>query len=349
MGFLNDSSKGESIYLEVKEEGTLVRPVATKPQSIWVHKIQEVQTMGPNNQLQTIRKFAHETCTATGRNGVGCFLCNTPDPLWHMLAADEQTNRGGKRVDFPKSPIHILPVYNHELGQAKIMKGGNQIFEEMDKWYDAQPPQGQDLRRCDWRVSKAGQKKRTKYTTIRMDATAFQITPEILEEAKIAMGKAIADRNPTSADKLMQMVRGEQGNAQLAEGAAVQSLNAGYQAPAPQQFALPAVSVGAPVEFSQTAPSFPTPTLPQVAVATVAPTPTASSASSDSASRSLVDEFSSWVSMQPEFQGMGAIQTLIPAIKAQVGHVEYHKLTTEQLASLKTALDSQLAALRTKS
>lgn len=367
MGFLNDS-KPDSIYLEVKEEGGLVRPLADKPQSVWVHKIQEVQTMGPNNQLQTIRKFSHETCIATSKNGVGCLLCNTPDPLWHMLSTESQTNRAGKRVDFPKSPIHILPVFCHESGSAKVMKGGNQIFEEMDKWYDAQPPQGKDLKRCDWRVSKTGTKKMTKYSTIRLDATAHNITPELIEEAKIVIAKALVDRNPTSTDKLMQMIRGDQAQAQLDAGGAVasqQMLGSGYlaqqpghvtltpytqppQGPVgyvaqPQTTYVPANQTAPAVTVSVNTPSFGTP------VSQIPPTVAGVNLQADagqSADRNVVNEFSSWVSMQPEFAGMGAVTLLIPTIKAHCGHVEYHKLNAEQLSNLKTALTTTLASVR---
>lgn len=365
MGFLNDS-KPQSIYLEVRKEGDLVRPLAAKPQSIWTHKIHEVSTMGPDNQPIVLRRFAYETCTSTGRGNAGCYLCNTPDPMWHKLGSQEQTNRQGKRVDFPKAPIHILPVFNHSTQDVVVMKGGNQIFEEMDKWFDTQPEANQDLRRCDWNISKEGEKKRTKYKSVRMDATAFQINEALLEKAKSVMAQALADRNPTDPNKLAAMIRGESGAPALAEGATVpvQAALPGYgpqptQALPPNTFQVNTVGgftgiggvAGATTQLPQQA--WQTPPVqqqfspPPPVVQQSAPKPQVVAGPGQAANRNLVDEFSSWVSQQPEFLGMGAVTTFIPALKEAIGHVDYYKLTEEQLSNLKVALNTKLAAMRT--
>lgn len=343
MGFLKDSSSPETFYLEVTEDGTLNRPLAQKPQSVWVHKIQAVKTMGPNNQLTVIRGFGFETCTATGRNGVGCVLCNTPDPLWHMLAEDERTNRQGKRVDFPKTPRHFLPVFNHTLQTVKILEGGNQIFEEMDKWYDAQSPANQDLRRCDWQISKTGKGKMTRYKSVRMDASAFTISQELQNEAIAVMTKALEERRPTDPAKLMAKIRGESGAAALPEGGPVQV-----------QMALPAQTAAAPAFQAPVAavPAVPfpqftqVPTLPQVAPPAIPQTAVVPAV--QAASQDILTAFTSWLNQQPEFQAMGVVTNFMPVVKAKFDTVEYSKLSAEQLADLKVALDAKLAELRSK-
>jgi hypothetical protein len=338
MGFLSENSGGPSVYLTVGDDKNkkLVRPLGAKPQSLWVHKIQEVKTMGPNNQMITLRRFRHETCTATGRNGVGCYLCNTPDPLWHMLSKEEQTNKKGQRVDFPKTPIHILPVYEHTAAEVVVMRGGNQLFEEMDKWYDTQADRMKDLGRCDWQVWKTGQGKRTEYKSSRMDVSHFDVTPELIEKAKSVVAKALVDRNPTAPDILAKIINGDMDKpvdpVGLPETAAVPAL------PSPS-------TVSASVPTPTTLPPVVTPTVPKVEAPPVAPV---TAAPGQAAGRNVVDEFSSWVSQQPEFSGMGAINVFIPAIREKVGHVEYHKLSAEQLTDLKTYLNGKLADMRAK-
>jgi hypothetical protein len=60
----------------------------------------------------------------------------------------------------------------------------------------------------------------------------------------------------------------------------------------------------------------------------------------------VVDAFSSWLNSQPEFQGMGMIQTLLPILKKEVGHAEYYKLSEHQLETLRMALESKLGEMR---
>jgi hypothetical protein len=349
MGFLKDSSSAETFYLEVTEEGTLNRPLSTKPQSMWVHKIQAVKTVGPNNQLTIVRPFSFETCTATGRNGAGCALCNTPDPLWHMLADDERTNRSGKRVDFPKTPRHFLPVFNHTLQAVRILEGGNQIFEEMDKWYDAQSPANQDLRRCDWQLSKAGKAKMTKYKSVRMDASAFSVTQELQNEAMALMQKAMEDRRPTEPAKLMAKIRGESSMPGLTDGmqGSVQAALPNYAQPAqlqantmPQMDNVPLPVVTVPYQQFTQGP------LPQVTPAAIPQT--AVQPAVTAASQDILSAFTSWLNQQPEFQAMGVVHNFMPVVKEKFGTVEYSKLSADQLSTLRIALDNKLVELRTK-
>ena len=331
MGFLNESSRGPQIYLEVTETGKLLRPLLPRPQSVWCHKIQEVKTMGPAGQPVTIRKFQYETCTATGRNGIGCLLCNSQDPLWHLLTNEEQTNRKGQRVDFPKAPIHLLPVYDHSLNDVVVMKGGNQIYEEMDKWYESQKSnlQDQDLRRCDWRISKTGALKKTKYAGVRLDVSFFEMTPDLLEKAKNVMARALSDRAPTAPDLLMKIIKGDTGTTELPESAAVPSLTAPALTP---PLALPQVAM---------------PDLPKVAV----PEPVmvhVEAAPGQAASRDELDVFSSWVSTQKEFNGMNAVDNLLPVLKKFIGHCDYSHLSAKQLDDLKVHLQAQLQTMRAK-
>lgn len=358
MGFLKDQAKSDSFYLEITEEGSHNRPLAIKPMSVWVHKIHAVQQMGPNNQLVTIRNFAFETCTATGRNGSGCFLCNTPDPLWHMLAELDRSNRAGKRVDFPKTPRHFLPVFNHLLATVKIVEGGNQIFEMMDTWYDAQPDQGKDLRRCDWSISKTGKLKTTKYQSVRMDATPFAISAELEAEAQMILKKALDERRPTDPTKLMQLINGTLGTpgvdmsapvlsappaqASFAPGqSAANQLNAGLAAPAVSQ-AFPAYAQ----PFQSPPPPVVAPTAPPVAAA-VLPNPL--QPPTGPAGQDVVNAFASWVAQQPEFAGMNAVYHLIPIVKEKLGgSVEYSKCSPAQLADLKNHLENHLNGIRAK-
>lgn len=338
MGFLKDSASAPSIYTEIKEEPVVVRPMASKPQSIWVHKIQEVVTMKGNEEV-VVRRFSQETCTANNRTGQGCTLCSTPDPLWHMLKHDEQHNRAGKRMDFPKSPVHLLPVFNQTLGQVEVLKGGNQLFEEMDKWYDMQAEREKDLRRCDWRVWKTGQKKRTKYESLRLDPTAFDFTDSLMEEAKAVIQKALQDRQPSDPARLLQAIRG-------GEGAGDASVALPMSAPTmqlPAQTPTFGQSVQVPVSQPVAAPVVAPP--PPVVAASTPPAVKVAEAGA-AASKAEVDAFGQWISQQTEFQGMGMINNLVPMMRSEVGHVDYHKLSSAQLVSLRAALEAKLASTR---
>jgi hypothetical protein len=341
MGFLNENNRGPSYYLEVTVEGKLVRPLAPKPSTTWMHKIYQVETPDTNGQPIVLRKFRHEVCTAIDRNGTGCTLCNTPDPLWSQLTDEEKVNSKGKRTDFPKTPVHVLPVYDYGIQDAVIMKGGNQIFEGMDQWYGIQQPESnQDLRRCDWHISKTGMKKRTKYKATRMDQTAFTPTEAVMEKVKVILAKGVQDRAPMAPDQLSAMIRGIQ-----------QSQDDQINVPAPSGFLAQAEAVSATL-----APPAPPTTFPNIVtnikpppVAVSAPPPTVAPVTAvpgESAGRNLIDEFSSWVTQIPEFQGMGAINNMIPMIKEKLNHVEYYKLNAQQLADLKKYMELKLIELR---
>lgn len=333
MGFLSDSSKGPSIYTEITEEPKLVRPLASKPVTLWCHKICSVVRTSPDGKTEVIRPFSHEACTSTGRNGVGCYLCNTPDPLWHLLTEEEKYTKQGKRVDFGKTPLHMLPVHEHATNSETIIKSGNMLFKPMDEWYDTQQGSNQDLRRCDWAISKAGKQKRTQYKTSRMDVSAFAISPEMEETAKNLMAQAMQDRRPTAPDILAKIIRG-----QLELGAAELPTT-------PSQPQLPPVSVvNTPIspnwQTTQTTTAAPQ-IMPQT-IATSAAVPTASV----TASKTTIDSFGLWVGQQPEFSGMGMINNFIPFMKEMVGTVEYHKLSEQQLTEVRAKLEAKLAELR---
>jgi hypothetical protein len=60
------------------------------------------------------------------------------------------------------------------------------------------------------------------------------------------------------------------------------------------------------------------------------------------------DKFATWISAQPELQGMGILEILVPSMREAVGTIDYHKCTPEQLLTAKAALETTLAKMRAK-
>jgi len=210
MGFLSET--GNSIYLALKETIQTGRPLAKKPQSVWTHQIPEVFTMDdrlPGTKL-ILRPYGTAPCIATARNKSACWHCNNTDPLWHQLAPDQQVATGGKykgqRVDFSKKVVHLLPMYNHTEGKTQILKSGNQVFKEMEKWDEA----GNDIRGCDWDLWKKGTFRNTENFSTRKDST--QTLPLDLaayeEEAKAILRQALDDLKPLSAEEYAKHAHG---------------------------------------------------------------------------------------------------------------------------------------------
>jgi hypothetical protein len=204
MGFL-DANGGSGIFVEVPDmqHKKLLRPLADKPTAIWGHGIPSPETYITLSTGKTLparlRDYHFEICTATNRRGQGCRVCNRQDAAWNFLSQRDQTNRKGQRVDFPKKCVYIIPVWDYEEQEVKILAGGNQLFEEMAKYSDQE---GKDVRACDWYVWKGGQGKTTKYESSRQDATTFSETVSA-ERIAEAVKEAVLDRyTPLSDEEL---------------------------------------------------------------------------------------------------------------------------------------------------
>lgn len=203
MAFLNNS--GLDIFLEIPAEpaSKLFRPLAKEPKQIWGHGFPTpetaVQIPGGQATVLRLRDYHFEVCTAVDKRGTGCACCSSTDPAWALLGAKDQTNKKGHRVDFPKRPIYLLPVWSYADNAIKILRGGNQVYENMDKW----DTEGRDIRDCDWKVFKTGQAKTTKYFTSRQDSSTFTVN---IDKAAFdsAWADALKEYMPTPVDKLMQ-------------------------------------------------------------------------------------------------------------------------------------------------
>lgn len=334
MGFLNNNKKEQkpkdAAYFEATEEKVAVRPGAKVPSGVWVHQIHEVVDVKPNGEKVTIRRYKTELCTSTGRNGSGCRMCSMKDPLWSRLPPEKRTNKKQQRTDFPKRVIHILPVFNHKLGVWQILKGGNQVYEQMDTWYDSQPSEElKDLRRCDWVVSAEGQKMRKKYTTTRLDATPHTFTPEDEVEVQRLLKKANDDLAPVSHEEFLAMVNGDVQADDVPD----------------QQVTVPQSLVESPPWIDEK------PLAPQVAAVTSQPKPVeqAKPVQADNSKQAALVEFTSWLNQQPESKDVGMVRTIIPLIKEfNGGDINYYSMDAGRLSELKNFLATKLGQLRTK-
>lgn len=333
MGLLNNNEgKLGGTYFDITEQPKNFRPLAKDTTSVWVHNVSSVMTVGPDGQPKTLRKYATEICVSTGRSGAGCNPCTTQDPMWDKLDAKNKYNKKGLRADFPKKMAHGLPVLDLTSGKIVVLKGGNQLFEDMAKWLQSQPESGRDLRRCEWQAWKSGKGMTTKYSTVRLDATGFQATPEMEVEAEQAIAKFVADMAPMKLEAFMAMIQGDSSPAETNQAAVnTQSFNT------PSVVAAPTAIPQQPVTQQLTFTAPPQPVAAPVAAAPAAPPAT-----------NVVEEFTQWCNSQPEFQSMGAFNNLIPVLQAKIGSVNYHACTPEQLIMLKAALSDKLADLRAK-
>ena len=348
MGFLSEGQKGESIYLEISEVQRKIRPLAVKPTSLWGHVIQEIAIQVPGGNPTVIRAYATHPCTSTGRGGVGCKLCSTPDPHWSKLAAKDQVNKKGQRVDFGKKPKHFMAVWDYMLSKVMIMKGGNQLFKGMDQYYDMQPEGMKDLRTCDWVVWKTGKKMFTQYQSQRFDATPFTITPEIQLAAENALKAAVLNEAPVSSEQLEAMITGQATQeAQAAAAAAMPPPDTSVPFVPTNVTPVQAVAVAIPVPA---APQH-TPVAPVAVAVPATPQPVAMptapvAAPGAPAPKAEIEAFTAWINTQQEFTGTGVVTLLLPAMKEVLGHAEYHKSTSAQLTQLREVLTLKVAQAR---
>jgi hypothetical protein len=342
VGLIDNMSSQSEIYFEVTGSQKPFRPLAKDATSIWCHSIPGVEGINAEGKPFTERKYSTEICVSTGRSGNGCNPCTTQDPLWHKLDKNTQTTRKGGRTDFPKKVIHLLPVLDLSTGKVRILKGGNKTFENMGGWLSTQPPNAQDLRRCEWNIWKEGKGIMTSYHTVRCDATQFTVTPEMEAEVKTAIELAQKDMAPAPRANFLKMIAGEtEQEAQVDVTTTTVEPTPGLlvNTPPPAQAFTP---LPAPMDNPVPAFSFANATNAAPAKPATMATPTTPPAAS------AVEEFTVWCNNQPEFQGIGTFNNLIPVLQERIGSVNYYSCTSEQLTMLKEALTAKLVTLRAK-
>jgi len=347
MGFFDNTNNNgvkskSTTYVELSETPTTLRPVRPAPTPVWVHKIHKVVYKSVTGADLVVRGYATFACTSTGRGGVGCPICATKDPLWHMLGQREQYNSKKLVVHFPKAQIALLPVKNVQTGEIRILKGGQQVFEEMNKWWDLQQPHQQDLTRCDWSFWKTGKAERTKYQSSRLDPTPVTFTAEELAQADAVLKAALADLTPPPHDQFMALVSGNVDVLETMKTERGLDVNATQQtivaaAQGSPQVALPPSNIQVPHLESETKVSAPTTTAAAPAVQATQ-------------GQFRPEDLAAWISKQPEFSGSaGMVKNLIPALKElNGGSINYQSLNSEALLNLKAGLERFLNNLRAK-
>jgi len=203
MGFL--SIKGNSIYLSIDSTAKPVRPLAVEAVSKWVRSIPSCTVVGPDQKEKTLRKFTMVDADFSN------WLKDNPDPLWDQLNHQDKFKQNGERQDFALRPQHILPVWSYADNDVKVIKQGNQLFEEMDRFYDT----GGDVTTCDWMVWFEGNGRRKSYKTSRQNPTQFQCNVDAQTlQSKVAavMEQALADLTPFKTEEaLVTYLHGDQG------------------------------------------------------------------------------------------------------------------------------------------
>ena len=332
MGFLDnkEAAPRDSAYLDIPGDGNkkAIRPGAKAPTTVWVHKIHRVEETSASGETTVLRNYSTVMCTSTGRGGVGCAFCTTPDPLWSKLSAENQFNRKQTRVDFPKTPTHVMPVVDLDLNAVKIMKGGNGLYEPMDQWYDIQKSESdKDLRRCSWSVWKSGKGIKTQYAASRHDPSPFEFTPEIEAASKVALDKALADLRVPS-DKIRERMYGEAGDDSLV---------------------VPTTTINRVTTTAEVKPAVfdPPPFEPTTTPTQVKAAPVAAPAPAKNEQQAALKEFIDWLQQQPEFTGSGLVSTLIPFVREHLkGDINYHKLDVAGLNGLRFFLADKLSTIR---
>jgi hypothetical protein len=305
------------MYVNLESKKTL-RPLLKEPKTVWVHKIPSIEntTTGPDGKpiVTILRRFAQYACTSTGKGGVGCKLCSMQDPLWSMIK-DEKTkfNKKGAEVHFPKGVVHLMPVYEQETTAVKLLKGGNQLYAEMDKWHTSQPDGAKDLRRCDWIAWKEGKGLFTKYQTSRLDTTPFEITEEMEDKALevLTLGNDhLKAPDIATLTKLVNLIADEE------DGFNNDDVSTVVENVTPMRL-ITTESREPPVK------------------ATVVKTAT------------TLEAFQDWMKSQAEFNGPGLLTNVVPVLQKHLnGSIDYHTASPEKLAEIKTALVTKLTQLR---
>jgi len=239
----------QSIYLTVDANPKLIRPLYLQPEGVWIRSIPGCSVVGPDGKKQNIRFF--RTVDANFSN----WMKDNPDPLWDRLDSNDKHNQKNERVDFPIRLIHIMPVWSYADEDLKVVKLGQQFYEEMSKYHDA----GGNVTSCDWMCWADGTGRRKKYLTSRKDQSQFSvpIDPQVLQvKCQEMMKQAFEDLRPFKTEE--EMIKHIMGEAQK-EATAFP-----YGANAPQA-QVPAYTPGgqSPVSLGST-PALPPPAQPQM-------------------------------------------------------------------------------------
>jgi len=279
--------KKNSIYLQVSSNPKLIRPLFKEAEGRWVWNIPSCTKATPQGKKEYIRFYRQVDAEFSQ------WMKNNPDPLWEMLEPMDKFDRQGNRTDFSIRPVHVLPVWDHEEQDVKIVKQGNQFFEELIKWYD----QGGDVTGCDWMAYTEGAGRTVSYKTVRQDQSAFN-HPDIATiqiKAKEMLAQVFSDLTPfKTEDELVAFIYGVKkdqnealpaGNMQPPQaqipqasmptytpggdtGVALGSMPPPQPAPTMQQPTMPQPAMPQPAPaMPQPAPAMPQPAMPQPAPA----------------------------------------------------------------------------------
>ena len=142
----------------------------------------------------------------------------------------------------------------------KVVKQGNQFFEEMVKYYDA----GQKVTDCDWMCWAEGSGRTKKYQTSRQDRSQFMppIDPALLtQKMQVLTKQALEELRPFAT--VEDMLKHIYGQASQEAGAFPYGANAPAQLPGNVQVQVPAnAPVGMPGYTPGGAPAIPLGTMP---------------------------------------------------------------------------------------
>jgi hypothetical protein len=202
---------------------------------------------------------------------------------------------------------------------VKLLKGGNQLYAEMDKWHTSQPDGAKDLRRCDWVAWKEGKGLFTKYQTTRLDTTPFEVTEEMEDKAVevLALGNEHL-KAPDSATltKLVNLIADEEDGFNNDDvGIVVENVSN--------------VDKNIVLQRTSTTDSRETP------LKVTAKTPTS------------VESLQEWMGAQKEFNGPGLLTHVVPVLQKHLnGGIDYHTAPPEKIAEIKSALVNKLTQLR---
>ena len=223
MGFL--SIKSQSIFLTIDNKARVVRPLAEAPLGKWVFNIPTCKVVPEGGgKEKTIRYYRVLDADFSQ------WPRNNPDPLWPQLDNRDQYNNRGERVDFPMRPIHYLPVWSYSDEDIKIVRQGNQYYEEMAKYADA----GNNVMTCDWVCWTEGDGRFREYKVTRNDSSPFTIQLDqnvVKEKINALMEQALKDILPFSDEAAMIAYISGQGNPQNRQvtGGSVPAQIPGYQ------------------------------------------------------------------------------------------------------------------------
>ena len=196
--------KRSGVYLTIDETARVVRPLAKKPICKWVYNIPEASRLGPDRKKQILRGFKQ----IDQDHPIARLIKDAVDPLWELCDPRSQFKKSGERVDFPTKPTLILPVWSYADSDVKIIKQGSQLFDEMEKYDEAQG----NIMSCDWTVWKKGSGFQTEYSSSRHDVSMFNVQPidAVMAKATQLMDKALSDLFPfKTQEAFVKYVQGQ--------------------------------------------------------------------------------------------------------------------------------------------